>query len=252
MIPQNIHFIFLTTEDTQKEFGIIHYVAVKSAFDCNPGFKINLHCNQEPTGEWWEKIREKVTVNIVQPPTEIFGNPIKHPAHQADVLRLEILKKQGGIYLDIDTVTIKSYQDLLNNKCVMGFEGKRELGICNAVIMSEANNQFINDWYSEYLSFSATGLKDDTWNVHSIKLPLQMWKSGKYNDWLTVMPYDAFHYPTWSKTGSVKLFEELHEYPNAYCHHIWESANKKYIKALTEVNIKNIDTTYNVIARRYL
>lgn len=254
MIPNKIHFIFLSKENKHKSFGITHYLAIESAFICNPGFSIDLYCDQEPTGEWWDivKSKEYVKLNIIQPPTEIFGNPVKHPAHQADVLRLEILKKVGGIYLDIDTITVKSYNDLLIHKCVIGYEGKRELGIGNAVILAEPNNKFIADWYEEYKTFSATGLKDDTWNIHSIKLPLKMWESGAYNDHLTILPYDAFHYPTWSKTGSIKLFEEAHEYPNAYCHHIWESTNKKYIDTLTEVNIKNIDTTYNIIARRYL
>lgn len=253
MIPKVIHFIFGLREDFgKKPFALAHYLAIKSAADCNPTYKIKFHCKYESTGEWWEKAKELVEIHIVDPPTEVFGNPVRHVAHQADVLRMRILKEEGGIYLDMDTITVQSFDDLLKYPAVIGIEGKNESGLCNAVIFAEPGNRFISEWYDEYKTFAATGLKDNTWGAHSIKLPLEMWRTGKYKDSLKVMPYDAFHHPTWSKKGTQMLFEEFHLFPDAYCHHLWESINWRYLSVLTIENIKSIDTSYNVLARRFL
>ena len=35
-------------------------------------------------------------------PTSVFGKPVNHFAHQADIIRLLAMKHMGGIYLDID------------------------------------------------------------------------------------------------------------------------------------------------------
>ena len=39
--------------------------------------------------------------------TRIYGNEIEHFAHKADVIRLEVLRDYGGIYLDTDVLVIK-------------------------------------------------------------------------------------------------------------------------------------------------
>lgn len=39
--------------------------------------------------------------------TEVFGNPVWHYAHKADVIRLEALKEFGGIYLDVDVLVTR-------------------------------------------------------------------------------------------------------------------------------------------------
>jgi len=254
MIPKKIYFILfppLDKKDCNRDFSLLHYLAIKSAHDCNPSYEIFLYCRYEPTGTWWDKIKNDIKVMIVYPPTAIFGNTLHHVAHQADVVRLELLKKHGGIYLDMDTITKKSFDSLLSYPAVMGFEGKRGTGICNAVIFSEPENRFICDWYDHYKTFSSKG-KDKDWGTHSIKLPAKMHNSGEYIDSLKVMGYDSFHYPLWDKKGSVMIWEETHEFPNAFIHHVWESKNRKYVSELTVEKIQTCDNTYNKIARRYL
>lgn len=60
------------------------------------------HYEHAPTGPWWDLILPHLTLIKTQAPTEIYGRPLKHFAHQADVLRLLAMKHTGGIYLDID------------------------------------------------------------------------------------------------------------------------------------------------------
>lgn len=72
----------------------------------------NSHYEHLPTGPWWDLIRPHLTLIKTQVPESIYGRPLKHFAHKADVLRLLAMKYSGGIYLDIDIyVYVESYLD---------------------------------------------------------------------------------------------------------------------------------------------
>ena len=45
------------------------------------------------------------------------------------------LYEKGGIYMDIDTITYKTLQDLLKYNTVLGYEIYHEKSICNAFMM---------------------------------------------------------------------------------------------------------------------
>ena len=77
-----------------------------------------------------------ITVEKTAAPREIFGNPLFHVAHRADVLRLEKLLSKGGIYLDPDVYVHRSFDDLLMYRTVLGQQCSEGgvVGLCNAVI----------------------------------------------------------------------------------------------------------------------
>src|ERR1041385_7524074 len=128
MVPNVIHMIYGFKEpDSDNLFHFIYYLAIKSAYECNKPDVIKFYYKHEPIGEWWEKAKPYLTLIKVEPPKEIFGNPLIHYAHQADVMRLEILIKEGGIYLDIDVICLNSFKRLRQYKCVLGREGEKGL-----------------------------------------------------------------------------------------------------------------------------
>ena len=97
---------------------------------------------------------------FVELPTEVFGNPLSHFAHKADVLRLRILLETGGIYLDLDTICQRPFTPLLDGQVVMGREevlktdGSREVsGLCNATIIAPPRSRFLELWYDAYRAF---------------------------------------------------------------------------------------------------
>src|SRR5258708_6871344 len=121
MIPNVIHFIFGFAPDFGgKPFSLVHYLAVKSAYMVNKPDCINLFCQHEPQGEWWEKAKRYVNVVRVAPPEEVFGVRLYHFAHKADVMRLQVLMDQGGIYLDMDIICVRPFTPLLGHSFVMG------------------------------------------------------------------------------------------------------------------------------------
>lgn len=60
------------------------------------------HYQYKPTGPWWDLIEPHLTLIKTNVPDKIYGRDIEHFAHKADLVRLWVLKRMGGIYLDID------------------------------------------------------------------------------------------------------------------------------------------------------
>ena len=87
MIPNQFHFIFGLKEDFGgKPFNILHYLAIKSAYDLNKPDAIYFYYTYEPSGEYWDKAKPYLTLVQVEAPTEIFGNPITHVAHLLKIM----------------------------------------------------------------------------------------------------------------------------------------------------------------------
>jgi len=57
----------------------------------------------------------------------------------------------------------------------------------------------------------------------------------------------------YNQEGLAMMFAEQHAFPEAYVHHLWESfAWEPYMAALSPEMILEKDTTYNLIARKFL
>src|SRR5215475_10420182 len=113
MIPKILHYCFGMSPDFGgKPWSLIHHVCVRSAVRHIRPSEVFLYCEYEPSGPWWELTRPLVTVQKIEGPRAIFGNPLLHPAHQADVVRVEKLLETGGIYLDADVFVHKSFDAL--------------------------------------------------------------------------------------------------------------------------------------------
>ena len=252
MIPNIFHFCYGFTEDFGgKPFSFVHYMAIKSAYELNKPDAIFFYYKYIPKGEWWEKVNNLIILKQIEPPQEIYGNKLYHVAHKSDVWRLETLIEYGGIYMDLDTICTKPFTPLLSYNFVIGKQGKwRNMGLCNAVMMAEKKSKFANIWLKEYKSFRSKG-HDKYWAEHSVALPLKL--SAKYPDLLHIEKYNSFHYPLYYPLSLKKMFRLNMKYPHAYCHHLWENGSwDKYLKNLNLDYIKSVDTTYNLIARRFM
>jgi hypothetical protein len=275
MIPNIFHFVFGMAEDFGgKPFSFAHYLSVKSAVELNKPGTAYFHYQFEPTGEWWEQAKPLLTLNKITAPASFMGRPLYHVAHKADVIRLQMLKETGGIYLDLDTISVKPLTDLLDHSFVIGQELKpayvpknwrqrwkqkmglarkssaTATGLCNAVLLSEKESDFVNYWLKEYKSFRSRG-RDKYWNEHSVQVPEKL--AALYPESITTLSPYAFHYPLYDAAGLRDMFEEKKDFPGAYLHHLWESFSwNEYLSKLTPEIVKQADTTYNLIARKFL
>jgi hypothetical protein len=279
VIPNIFHFVFGMAEDFGgRPFSLSHYLAIKSAIELNKPDLVYFHFEYEPSGEWWDKAKSLVRPKKIKTPGSFMERPLIHLAHKADVVRLLALKETGGIYLDLDTISVKPLTDLLDNAFVIGqelkaarvpknqrqkmkFNFRKKLGLiknsdsgttglCNAVLLSEKNSDFVNYWLAEYKSFRSKG-RDKYWNEHSVKVPNRL--AAIHPESITKLSPYAFHYPLYDEAGLKSMFEEVTEFPEAHLHHLWETFSwDNYLSKLTIDEIANHDTTYNLIARKFL
>ena len=252
MIPKILHFCFGMAPDFGgKEWGLSHFVSVSSAISKIRPSEAYIYYQYDPNNEWWAETKKLIDTVKITAPVSIFGNPVDHPAHRADVVRLEKLKDKGGIYLDSDVVVHKSFDGLLNNKFVLGAEGRRsQWGTANAVILSESDSEFLNIWYNEYKSFR--GSSNKYWNEHSVQLPFFL--SKKHSDLIHIADYRAFFWPLWSKRHIEWIFNSVKPCTSehTYAVHLWEGKSFRYTENLTPGDVRRHETNYHLWARPYL
>lgn len=242
MIPNIIHFVFGLMEQTD-DFLFCYYLAIYSAYLINSPDKIYFYYHYTPKGKWWDEtlqipnlILEKVII-----PTHIGKKNIIKLAHKADKVRMDKLYERGGIYMDIDTISYRSYKHLLNRKVVLGKQIPY-IGICNAIMLTEPKSEFFKIWLENYEEkFKAAG-----WNESSITLPYQL--SLKNPELLTVMSPETFFIPSYNETykiftGNVSISSELISL------HLWEKLSIKFIEKINgwEWATENKNTLYGKI-----
>ncbi|KAI1329035.1 nucleotide-diphospho-sugar transferase [Xylariaceae sp. FL0255] len=285
-IPNHIHFIYGLGNPFYKpsagEFDFLAYLAVRSAIVGVKADNIFLHYtylahpphpepNTNPySNPWVERLKNDITL-VYHSPEEI--DSLKHTAganwqaaHISDVLRLKILSEQGGIYFDIDAFGLRPFTNILKSPrdMVMGHEGGDRAGLCNAIMAARANSTFIKRWLKEYEHADLT----KEWNYHSVILPkeLQLQKS----DDICALPPSSLFWPTWTWNHVDWMHESLRPsearhwaaeldrnrgslFVNQFAYHGWsQMAWHRYLKHLTPETVRNHDTRFNLMVRRFL
>lgn len=246
MIPNIFHFVYIK----QRPWKLHHYLSVKSAVVRSGAEKVKIWLDEEPEGEWWEKTKPLVEINKVAAPTEIFGKPITQPAHKSDVIRLQVLLEEGGIYADTDVIVVKPFSDLLDNKFVMGQQGVQGAeGLCPATMLGEPNSIFAAQWLSGFKdTFGGGPPGSPTWCTHSVNLPRYL--STVLKDEITIIDHESFFWPLYHQDHVEAIFEPSDlSFPNAYSHHLWESSGKKYLDEMTIDKIKNGNSLFSRITK---
>lgn len=249
-IPKVLHYVFLSGSGlpSGKPWSLIHHVCVRSAVERIRPDAVIVHCDREPGGPWWQLTRPLVALLKVEAPADIFGNPLLHPAHQADVIRLEILLREGGIYLDIDVLVHRDFDDLLDeHSVVMGLEGpKGANGAANAVILAEPEAPFLRRWYEEYRSFRGRG-REVHWSEHSVQMP--WWLAQQHPNEIKLLDEKAFFWPLWTDDQLKLIFEAQDQDFDAratYANHLWEStAWERYLEHLTPGRVRRVESAFH-------
>ncbi len=246
MIPKVLHYCWGMSA-REKPWSLVHHVCVKSAVErINPSATY-LYYEYEPRGAWWRLTRELLTPVKIKAPRRIFGNPILHPAHRADVVRLEKVLEFGGLYLDCDVFVHRDFDDLLHHSAVLGQDG--EEGLANAVICAEAQAPFLKRMYAEYKTFRSKGF-DNYYDEHSVRIPHRL--SREFPEEIAALPPSAFYWPTWEKKGLERIFNSVEPIsaPVHYANHLWEIvAWERFLEDLTPGRVRRVDSNFHFWAR---
>ena len=242
-IPNQFHFVY-GLKSGQVDFELIHYLSIRSAIEVNPGAPVFIHVFSVPKGTWWDNIKNHVQIIIHPSFHEYSGRCIVHHSHKADILRLQVLHDMGGIYLDIDTISLRPWSHHLSNaEFIMAWQNSpsagtaREgkiYGLCNAAMASSKQSIFSKIWLESYKFFRSNG-QDEVWDEHSVILPANI--SEKY-DWivegnfLTTLKSESMWNPLWGTVAEETLnhtddrdLQKL--YPEALLIHLWRGGDRK-------------------------
>jgi hypothetical protein len=235
-IPNIIHYIY-GLKIQNEEFPFIYFLSILSNYLINQPKIIYFHYQYEPHGYWWEKSKKFIQLNYINASDLFWGSKkIIKFAHKADKLRLDILLKYGGIYMDIDTITYKPYHHLLNYDFVIGiqeenYEINKITLYCNAILFSKKNSLFIKEWikyYEEY--FDPNG-----WCEASVHLPHKILNIVYNKENIKIMSKETFYYPSYNET--YKIFENNENIHNDLLTlHYWNSYSNKYYISISNFN----------------
>jgi len=242
IIQDKIHFIYLEGEGFS--FRFIHAMAILTARHNYPSSNIFVYVDKEPRGIYWDVVKKYVNILKVERPEEIFGNKISNPAHAADVLRLEILLQEGGIYFDLDTIIVKALDINADQKVVMGLQGN-DYGLCNAFIKAPKAAEFLEHWYSLYRNFNPS-----EWDAHSVRLPYEL--SKKYKNLIHIEPRESFFKFDCNQDGLRDLYVNDADIDDCYSLHLWEAISKNYLDNISLESVFDIPTTINKVIKRTL
>jgi hypothetical protein len=241
-IPNIIHYIYGLKKQTE-EFSFVYYLSILSNYIINKPLVIYFHYQYLPYGYWWEKVKKYIKLNYINT-SNIYWNEKKiiKFAHKADKIRLELLLKYGGVYMDIDTITYRPYKDLLKYDFVIGIQeenyGKNNITLyCNAILFSKKNNIFIKKWIEEYEKY----FLPNGWCEASVHLPRLIFNIINENEKKNIKILNKEYFYSPSYTNVDKIFENENEVinDNLLTLHLWNTYSEKYYK-----NIKNFDWCY--------
>lgn len=231
MIPNVFHFVFGMSPDFGgRPWSYVHYLAVRSAAVVNRPEAIQLWVDYEPQGEWWERTRAlpQVQVRRLVAPQQVFGRLLLHPAHRADVARLDILYRHGGYYCDCDCICLKPFASLPGAPAFwMGRQAGR--GLCNATMGARAGAPFLARWKESYRTFRSMGPMDPYWDEHSVRVPGRL--AAAHPAEICIYPDTYFFHPLWDRTERVCTANDG-LLAASYSVHLWESQTWPWISTL--------------------
>ena len=274
-IPYSFHFLFGLRRQTEP-LHIVHYLCLESCRRVYRPDAIHFHFVHEPHGPWWERIRPHLMLHRLARPARLDrsryddseeGRFIRKAgwifAHEADLLRLEVLLELGGVYADMDTLFVQPLpQRLFQREFVLGEEpplpgadGVLRPSLCNAVILSRPGAAFAARWRERM-----PDAFDGTWNRHSCQEAARLW--AELPEAVHVVPQRYFYRHPATPAGVRTLLEGLDpDFHDVYSLHLWAHLwwdewrtdfTTFHAGLLTEERIRTVDTTYNVIARGFL
>jgi hypothetical protein len=270
MIPRRCHFVFGLKKQTAP-FHLVHYLCLASCLQVNEPEAVYFYYHYEPFGRYWDLIKEHLILVPIQPVAFVRNyhyadHAIRRYsyAHEADFIRLEKLLSHGGVYADMDTLFVNPIPaGLYEQPFVLGREddvfdtatGQMHPSVCNAFIMAQRHAAFGRLWL-ERLEQAFNG----TWSNHSTLLPYEL--AQQHPDLVHLEPPRTFYKHMWTREGLRTLFQGYDpDFTGVVSMHLWSHLwwsrwrrdfSHFHAGRLTEDFIRHVDTTYNLVARRFL
>lgn len=198
MIPKLIHYCWFG----KKEIPLLGQRCIESWHKYLPDYEFKL----------WDENNSPMDVPFVK---ENYAR--KMYAHVSDYVRLYAIYHEGGIYLDIDMEVIKSLDDLLHNRCFLGYESAQNIGF--GIIGAEKKVSWIKD-FMEFMAKSRV--------IKPIPFTFERYVQQKYKhtNYESIFPDTTFYPPSYFypyiKNEICLMYDDIK--PNTYAIHHWQKS----------------------------
>ncbi|MFP3907391.1 MAG: glycosyltransferase [Acidimicrobiales bacterium] len=266
-----IHFIFgLRPQD--EPFHLLHYLAIESCRRVLAPDEIRLHLFHLPYGVYWDLARPLVQLHRVEPIAEVDAVEVdpmvaryRH-AHHSDVIRLDVLARDGGMYADIDTLFVRPVPEhwwdveaLIGREAPVQYSDRSdpEPSVSNALMMARPGSDFITTWRDQIVE-----TMDGTWSEHSCRLATRLAEANPES--VLVVDKERFSPFDHTPEGVSALLEEPmipgaldRTYSVHLCAHLWWEQDRTDFSrfsaaAVTEDLLRETDTPLATLARPFL
>lgn len=155
-----IHFIYPVTDRT-RPWSLLNQATVARALRIQKPDKVFFWTNVEPPElpAGVEVVREDIPAHLADIP----------PQYISDIMRLQILRDHGGIYMDTDVLLLAPVYTG-SDKLVISWETSNCASICNALMIAPKRNAFVEEW----LNRMPAAVKHSTWAYGGVVLPMEM------------------------------------------------------------------------------
>ena len=294
VICQKFHFYW-----SGQDFGLVNKLAITSLLRNHGMAKIVVHYEEEPKGNtFWDELKELEQVEL----KALSFAELLHEAgyakedfcsffakakvnHRSDLLRYLLLYVYGGVYLDFDTLLLRSLRPLLHKRFFVAFQyySRGQNYLNGAVLGAVAREEKLKLLIEEILSLSKEK-EQYSWGLFGPTLltkhflPKALTKRlcyfglaalerfGLANSVLAellvnhisssvshaIYPRSYFYSITCFSNEWQELFTDGEFDSSAFLVHLWGKQSQELTGKLTVEEIKSIDSKYNKAARMYL
>lgn len=251
LVPRALHFV-CNVED-EADIPYYGYLAIKAALHFNPNWDVYLHCLGTPRGPNLDRVRGLVSVLEVGR-FEYWGSSrFFHSQHKADIIRLLVSNRVGGVCLSLDTMVCRSFDELRRVEFCLGIQAAgwaSPPGLHPRVMVGRPRSSFSTRWLERYQSFRSLG-HDGLSDYHSLRVPVALMLENP--DSVTVLGYRAFAYPLWYSTEVVLLSDAGQKYKaeilDAYCYPLWSDKLPHIAEVIDDNYVRNSKSIYAELVR---
>nr|XP_018672647.1 uncharacterized protein LOC100177951 [Ciona intestinalis] len=148
-VPNSVHVIWF---GEGLKFTFYNYLALRSMASLQRPKRIVFHYSiEKPSGPHWERAVREIpclAFKKTDEPTSVLGIQLDQPIARTDAARIEILIKYGGIYIDLDVITLKNFDELRKYPVTMG--RSVEVAFSMGILLAEKNSLLLREFYKEY------------------------------------------------------------------------------------------------------
>ena len=170
--------------------------------------------------DWEYKLWNEDNFDVNQVPYTKEAYEARKFAFVSDYVRLWALCNEGGLYLDVDFVVYKPFDDLMHWDAFAGFEGSKHSPLMMGVVASQAHGLWVKEQLEHYRNrhfVDKNGACDMTTNVQFISAKMRekgFVQNGKEQDYLDLHVFPTEYFCPRQTTGEYLRTE------NTYCDHL--------------------------------